>query len=47
MSETNETKELYEGKFPIKFKIVGQYQLKDPDITAQFKTVKYKYVSFS
>ena len=37
MSETNETKELYEGKFPIKFKIVGQYQQKVPDITAQFK----------
>ena len=37
MSETDDTKELYEGNFPIKFKIVGQYQQKDPDITAQFK----------
>ena len=47
MSETDETKELYEGNFPIKFKIVGQFQQKDPNITAQFKTVKYKHVSFS
>ena len=46
MSEINNTEELYEGKFPINFKIIDQYQWKDPSLYAKLKTGKYKSYFF-
>ena len=38
MSELNYTKNLFESIFPIRFKIIYQYQCKYPGLMAKFKT---------
>ena len=46
MSEIYGIKYFSEGMFPIKFEIIYQYELKDPSLTAQLKTGRYKSGSF-
>ena len=37
MSEINDTEEIFEGKFPVYFKIIDQYQCKHPGLVAKLK----------
>ena len=44
MSEINVIEEFSEGNFAVNFKIIHQYQSKDPILAAKFKTSEYKNV---
>ena len=41
MSETNDTKELPEGTFPIHLKFIQKYQWSEPSIIARYKNGTY------
>ena len=45
-SEINDTEELPEGIFPIKLKLIDEYQRKDPSLKAKYKEGTYKKNSF-
>ena len=40
--KSNDIEELTEGIFPIKFKVVDQYQQKDPSLNTKYKMCTYK-----
>ena len=46
MSKINDTKELPEDIFPINFKIIDQYQWKDPSLKDKYEMGKYQKGSF-